>query len=260
MKPKKLLAAGLALTLLLAVQAQAQTFTYADNWINWPGYTSSLGDENGNPTIDNMVVDINENNQLNSVKIYLHGFRPGRLRFDSLFISTGGAWDSWNYFVHDGGSTHSKNTSGDLPGDGLWSVNADYDYTKVINNNRVGNPNGIDAKSLSTVENTSNGIDANSPNTVENPSVTVTATPGNFGPSISTTSQGEELTGYISYVFNGQAISINPDEFFVAYAPYCANDIIGGGTAPVPEPATMLLFGTGLAGLASAGRKKMKRA
>ena len=37
-----------------------------------------------------------------------------------------------------------------------------------------------------------------------------------------------------------------------AYA--CGND--GGTAAPVPEPATMLLFGTGLIGLAAIGRKK----
>ncbi len=33
-------------------------------------------------------------------------------------------------------------------------------------------------------------------------------------------------------------------------------DIRGGGQEPIPEPATMLLFGTGLAGLLGYGRKK----
>ncbi len=221
---------GAALVLLAAPQAKAQTFTYGDNWVNWPGYTSSLDDENGWPKIDHMDVTISSignNNYLDKVSIVLHNSTT-RLSFDSLFISTGGAWDSWDYFVHDGGIRNGVST-GNVPTDGLYSVADNYTYT-MTTTNRKNNPNGIDSGSLTSIDNTFGATQAGHP---------------------------YEIVYDFSNLTN--KIAINSDEFFVAYAPWCDNDIIGGGTAPVPEPATMLLFGTGLAGLATIGRKKMKR-
>jgi len=231
MKTVSTLLTAAALVFLTTPQANAATYTYEDNWVNWPGSqynTTSLGDENGTPKIDHMNVTINKG-FLDSVSIVLHD-STHRQAFDSLFISTDGAWDSWNYFVHDGGTRDGVST-GNVPGDGLYSVATDYAYT-MTTTNRKDNPNGIDAGSLTSID-------------------------SDFG----ATQVGHpyEIVYDFTTLSDTDKISIDPDEFFVAYAPWCDNDIIGGGTAPVPEPATMLLFGTGLAGLATIGRRKMKR-
>ncbi len=61
------------------------------------------------------------------------------------------------------------------------------------------------------------------------------------------------------------SVSVNLDfldpntEFYSHFTMECGNDnLMGHGTTPVPEPATMFLFGTGLIGLAGLGRKKLK--
>ena len=210
--------------------ADAALYTFNDEWVNWPGYTSSLGDEWGTPKIDHMNVTVNDaTGFLENISIVLHD-STGRQKFDTLFINsyntttTSSLWDDWDYLVHDGGRPHYalNNTAGAVPGDGLYRVATNYDYTFVTHSNRVGNPNGIDAGSLTLLDN----------------------------------SFGANQNGYtISYDFSSQSIDVS-NGFFIAYAPWCDNDVMGGGTAAVPEPATILLFGAGLAGLMAAGRKK----
>ena len=236
MKTQLIQSLALMATLGFAVDnVQATTYTFDDNWVNWNNEeiynTTSLGDENGTPQLDYMEVTVDDTTgYLQQIDFILHD-SSNRQAFDSLFINSynittnDSKWEDWDYFVHDGGGNHSGDSNGTVPGNGLYSVKkTGYAYT-LATTNRIDNPNGIAESSLNLMDST-------------------------FGASQS---------GWtISYDFTSLEIDVS-DGFFMAYAPWCANDVMGGGTAPVPEPATMLLFGTGLAGLATVGRKKMKR-
>ncbi len=223
-------------------QAQASSVTIIeDTWINWPGYTSNLGDELGSPKIDKLRITVSENNILEKVELL---WRPNsgtftRIKFDSLFINskdlttTNGNWDDWDYLIHDGGNQHTWTNgdindvvNGNVPGDGLWDVKTNYQYTTAKSSNlRQDNPNGIDANFLENQKNFSSYINWNSSD------------------------------GILTYDLASFGI-MSESGFFVAYSPYCANDVIGGSVNPVPVPATVWLFASGLIGLIGLGKRK----
>jgi len=239
---KNIILAILVGMFFVATQVQSATITVIDdNWVNWPGYTSSRGDEHGSPHIDKLRITVSDDNTLQKVELLWRAedTTHTRIQFDSLFVNsyaqmtTNNNWDDWDYLIHDGGDQHTWTdgsvgdvVNGNVPGDGLWEVKANYEYTTAKTSNlRQDNPNGIDANFLQNQQDFSSHITWN------------------------------PTDGILTYDLSSFGI-VSDSGFFIAYAPYCANDVIGGSTSPVPVPAAVWLFASGLIGFVGFGKSK----
>lgn len=70
----------------------------------------------------------------------------------------------------------------------------------------------------------------------------------------------ELFSDHITFTIDPSLLSLGVDDLGIRWSMTCANDIIEGSVPSntVPEPATMFLFGTGLAGLAGFSRRRKK--
>mgnify|MGYP003572327951 CR=1 FL=1 len=212
-------------TFLLAGNAMATFFP--DTVFNWPGQIGPEVDRIGSPEVLGFDVTVGEDMMLKSIVVQF-GTTPtghsGRLEKNGN-IDGEVFMDSlyinqagmWDSWEYYVQGVWDNNTGAEYNG---YVVEREYKYL-YANTGRVGHAAGIAQESLISDE-------------------------GKY--LIGTEYDDKELT--LAYYFAGIQLG---DSFTLGYTPYCANDNL---LTPVPEPATMLLLGIGLIGLAGVGRKK----